>query len=113
MELVPHDDPSKPVSEVFYMSMHVVYKRSSSTTRMRAVFDGMKILLQRIWELFVNWDDPIPDCILPIWNQWRSELSQLVGISILRCHYPKNAVIVTFQAHGFSDALENAFAGAA
>ena len=32
-------------------------------------------------------------------------------MSIPRCHYPKDAVIVSFQVHGFSDASEDAYAG--
>ncbi len=39
-ELVPHDDLSKPEYNVFYLPMHVVYKNSSTTTKVRAVFDA-------------------------------------------------------------------------
>ena len=33
-EPVPQEDINKPVTEVFYMPVHVVYKTSSSTTKM-------------------------------------------------------------------------------
>ena len=39
-ERVPEHDLSKPVSEVFYLPMHMVYKKSSSTTKVRVVFDA-------------------------------------------------------------------------
>ena len=39
-EPVPQEDLDKPASKVFYMPVHVVHKTSSSTTKMRAVFDG-------------------------------------------------------------------------
>ena len=39
-ELVPELDLHKPTSEVFYLPIHVVRKESSSTTKIRAVFDA-------------------------------------------------------------------------
>lgn len=39
-ELVPTADLQKPTSEVFYLLMHAVRKESSSTTKIRAVFDA-------------------------------------------------------------------------
>ena len=39
-ELVPASEMEKPVSDVFYLPMHAVYKESSSTTKVRAVFDA-------------------------------------------------------------------------
>ena len=39
-ELVPAEELEKPTSEVFYLPMHAVYKESSSTTKVRAVFDA-------------------------------------------------------------------------
>ena len=71
----------------------------------------MKILLQRVWELGIGWDDPVPDQILSIWKKWQSELTLLKQTSIPRCHYPKDATIVSIQMHGFSDASEDAYAG--
>lgn len=35
----------------------------------------MKILLQRVWESKVGWDDLVPNIIQDVWHQWRSELS--------------------------------------
>ena len=39
-ERVPEHDLSKPVSEVLYLPMHMVYKESSSMTKVRVVFDA-------------------------------------------------------------------------
>lgn len=68
----------------------------------------MKILLQRLWERKVDWDDPVPDDIYDVWLQWRSELHSLSDKPIPRCYSPKEA---TIQLHGFSDASEDAYAG--
>lgn len=37
---MPEDELEKPVSDVFYLPMHAVFKESSSTTKVRAVFDA-------------------------------------------------------------------------
>ena len=39
-ELVPTDDLEKPASEVFYLPMHPVFKETSTTTKVRPVFDA-------------------------------------------------------------------------
>ena len=39
-ELVPQEDLNKPPNEVFYLLMHAVHKESSTTTKIRAVFDA-------------------------------------------------------------------------
>ena len=38
-EPIPISDTKKPLHEVFYLPMHAVYKDSSSTTKIRVVFD--------------------------------------------------------------------------
>ena len=39
-EEVSQEDLEKPQDQVFYMPMHVVCKKSSTTTKIRAVFDA-------------------------------------------------------------------------
>ena len=70
----------------------------------------VKILLQRLWELKVDWDDPVPQLIKDVWLQWRSELRLLSEKHISRCYFPKGIVIESIQLHGFSDASEDAYA---
>ena len=71
----------------------------------------MKILLQRLWEIKLDWDDPIPEHIHQIWSQWRSELSVLTSIHIPRCYSLLKHDNLSIQLHGFSDASEEAYAG--
>lgn len=71
----------------------------------------VKILLQRIWETKIDWDDPVPQPILDEWLRWRSELSLTATKSVPRCYYPKDVQVCTLQFHGFSDASEQAYAG--
>ena len=70
----------------------------------------VKILLQRLWEQKVEWDDPVPTPIFDDWAQWRSELPLLSNKHIPRCYFNKDSNIVSLQLHGFSDASENAYA---
>ena len=71
----------------------------------------MKILLQRVLEEQVDWDNPAPEAIQKVWLQWRSELPCLLCKGMPRCYFPKNVQIVSFQVHGFCDASEDAYAG--
>ena len=71
----------------------------------------MKILLQRLWEIKLDWDDPIPEHIYQDWFQWRSELPLLMTVRIPRCYSPSKETIVSTQLHGFSNASEEAYAG--
>ena len=71
----------------------------------------MKIILQRLWELRLDWDDVVPEHIRQAWDRWRSELLGLSTCAIPRCYFPREKTIVSMQIHGFSDASENAYAG--
>ena len=71
----------------------------------------MKIILQRLWETKIDWDDPVPDNLLEVWSQWRMELPSLSTIHIPRCYSPVGFFLSSVQLHGFSDASEEAYAG--
>ena len=70
----------------------------------------VKILLQRLWEQRVDWDDLVPDPIYEEWFKWRSELNLLPTKLIPRCYFDKNTQVASLELHGFSDASENAYA---
>ena len=70
-----------------------------------------KILLQRLWEENLEWDDPVPELLRQQWSQWRTELHLLSEVHIPRCYYPREVRIVFRQLHGFSDASELAYGG--
>lgn len=70
-----------------------------------------KILLQRLWESKIRWDDMLPPTIHQTWRQWTSQLHMLAERHIPRCYYPKDADIGSIQLHGLCDASEDAYAG--
>ena len=69
----------------------------------------VKMLLQQLWELKVDWDDPVPTQINDAWAQWRSELPLLASKHIPRCYFKKESNITSVELHGFSDASERAY----
>ena len=69
-----------------------------------------KILLQRVWEVGVDWDQDIPQYIAEEWLRWRMELKLLSKKHISRYYFHEDASIKELQLHGFCDASENAHA---
>jgi hypothetical protein len=72
---------------------------------------SMKILLQRLWEQKLDWDEPVPQEIYDSWFRWRAELPSLATKGIPRCYFPKIVQVSSTQVHGFSDASEDAYSG--
>jgi len=70
-----------------------------------------KILLQMLWLERIHWDDCFPNAILQEWSKWRQELPLLSKHYIPHCYYPKEAMIISTQLHGFSDVSEKAYLG--
>ena len=70
----------------------------------------VKILLQRLWQQRIDWDDRVPQPILDTWLRWRSELELLSTKPIQRCYFPKDFPVTSVELHGFSDASEAAYA---
>ena len=56
----------------------------------------------------MNWDDPIPTDILPLWEKWRTELPLLEKLKFPRCLMPSEfGDPVKTEIHSFSDASDN------
>ena len=68
-----------------------------------------KILLQRLWERKVDWDDTVPPDVFDVWRRWRLELPILSDIHLRRCHFTHDPHQCSVQLHGFSDASEEAY----
>ena len=98
-----------------------VYTKRSLTSDIARIFDvlgwfspsivQLKILLQRLWEAKVAWDDPVPQGIESSWRSWRDELPLIKNLLIPRCYIPKDHDAGHLQLHAFSDASEDAYAG--
>ena len=67
-----------------------------------------KQILQALCHQNVNWDDPVPENILPLWEKWRTELPLLEKLTFPRCLKPMdNGDPVRIEIHSFSDASDN------
>ncbi len=70
-----------------------------------------KIMLQKLWELKISWDDRVPDELTKQWMNWRTELPVLTNHPLSRCYFSSDQPIHSLQLHGFSDASEVAYGG--
>ena len=68
----------------------------------------MKILFQQLWELKLDWDDPVPDLYRQRHVNWRSELPLLSSVTLTRSYFTSEQA-TTVELHGFSDASELAY----
>ena len=71
----------------------------------------MKVLLQRLWEYSLAWDEAVPMEIENVWKRWHKELPILKGFRVPRLYFSKEVAIKDLQLHGFCDASEVAYAG--
>ena len=71
----------------------------------------VKVILQRIWELGIDWDQPVPDNLSSSWDQWRKELPCILSKSIPRRLFCEGKEILDVQLHGFTDASTTAYGG--
>ena len=71
----------------------------------------LKILLQRVWELKVGWDDQAPNEIWEKWLSWRDQAGCLSEKHISRCYFPSGSSWSQAEFHGFSDVLEEDYGG--
>ncbi|KAK3737845.1 hypothetical protein QZH41_004783 [Actinostola sp. cb2023] len=69
-----------------------------------------KQILQSLCRESVDWDDPIPDELLPRWERWRRELHVLEQLRIQRCFKPNDfGEIKSTELHHFSDASQDGY----
>lgn len=69
-----------------------------------------KNILQDMCRLTAGWDTPLSGDILSRWEEWKSSLSGLTGVSISRCYKPPNFGSVSkSEIHHFCDASTNGY----
>ena len=68
----------------------------------------MKVIFQQLWELNLDWDDPVPSPYKERHERWREELPLLSSVGLTRCYFSSEQV-TTAELHGFSDASEVAY----
>ncbi len=71
----------------------------------------LKILLQKIWQLGIEWAQYIPQDLADYWKTWRKELPLVTELPIYRYYYHHNKERLNIHLHGFCDSSLVAFAG--
>lgn len=69
-----------------------------------------KLLMQKLWECKIGWDDDLPEDIANQWKSFQQTIPLLTKLQIPRCITNKINVS-EYEIHGFSDASEVAFGG--
>lgn len=66
-----------------------------------------KQILQALCRQNADWDDPVPEDVLPQWEKWRVNLSKLEKLNFPRCLKPPGfGPPVQCEIHSFSDASD-------
>lgn len=66
-----------------------------------------KPVLQEMAKRKVDWDEPIPEDLMPKWQRWKDEFQRLVNVKIPRClKHEDFGDIQKIEVHHFSDASE-------
>ena len=114
------------MSDNMHVSVPSVDSKTNPTKREVAssaaiVFDALgwfaqavvwvKVLLQKVWESCVDWDDPIPNNLASSLNNWIRELPYIKDRGMPRKLFHNDKDIVKIQLHGFSDASQSAYGG--
>lgn len=66
-----------------------------------------KMLLQKLWQLKIGWDDDVPNDIKTVWLKMYTNLNHISSVSVPRhvlCRHPVN-----IELHCFCDASEQAY----
>ena len=62
----------------------------------------LKILLQRLWQLKIDWDQTIPENLHPKWIKWKEELPAITDFTIPRRYSSSDSPVRDSKLHGFS-----------
>ena len=71
----------------------------------------LKVLLQKLWQLNLGWDDNIPTKLSGIWSTWRKELPLITSNPIQHFYHSPDRQVHDLQIQGFCDASQQAIAG--
>ncbi|XP_036347027.1 uncharacterized protein LOC118756368, partial [Rhagoletis pomonella] len=74
---------------------------------------GLKLLLQSLWKLRVQWDEKIPYQLEEQWSKWWRSIQSAKRLSVPRCYSAMLPVADDIQLHIFVDASSCAYAAVA
>lgn len=111
-------DP-KPDTLSFFMNVSKLSRVTKRTilSAIASIFDPLgliapvvitaKLILQRLWQQKVGWDEALPQDLHTAWERFQRQLDSLNQIKVPRHAF--QGVMEETQLHGFSDASEKAY----
>ena len=72
-----------------------------------------KQIFQKTWMTTGTWDEELPQELELEWRKWKEEVPILDDIKIDRCFVPETFTDPVYSLHGFGDASEASYGGAA
>ena len=70
----------------------------------------MKMVLQKIYQMKLDWDSPLPDELVIIWHKWLLDLEKVGHLRIKLSYFAGiNEHVVSYNLHGFCDASKRAY----
>ena len=74
------------------------------------VLVGPKVLFQEMCIDKLDWDDPLPEAKLSLWDEWIKDLEKVAKIEIPRCYsHDVEGDVLYYTLHGFGDASSKAY----
>ncbi|XP_067208464.1 uncharacterized protein [Linepithema humile] len=113
-----------PVEDMFQYKISVDMKQNQRVTKriimavISRIFDPLgflgpivilaKLIIQRLWNLQVNWDESLPFELHTDWTRYKSQIMQLNEFRI-PCKVAAVHAIMRVKLHGFCDASQEAY----
>ena len=72
-----------------------------------------RILMQKIWQSEISWDESLRDTEFENWKRWLCELKTIETCKVPRCYQIRGYQIKFIELHTFSDASSKAYAAVA
>ena len=71
-----------------------------------------RLIFQKVCQLSIGWDDPVPNNFLIEWDKWVESLVNLQVFQVSRCFKPRNfSRVIEISLHHFSDACDYGYGG--
>lgn len=72
-----------------------------------------KLILQDLWRIGLDWDEPVSNDLAERWENWRKEVERTKLLQVPRCYSPYILSSEDVQLHIYADASEAAFSAVA
>ena len=91
--------------------LNVIAKLYDPLGLLSPLFTTIKVIIQELCKLKVDWDEPLTDNLKSRYLDWLIDLESVESFSIERCYFHDiDGDVISVQIHGFGDSSEAAYA---